>query len=178
VPDSTIRKYLNKIRSMGGRLILDVQPARANALDEAKRLRKWLRQPDVDLAIDAEWNVGPRGKPGVTQGSIAAKKINRISALMRGIINRNGLPQKALIVHHFHRGSIKNKPGITRRDNVDVTLNFDGIGSPAAKKAGYRALSNRRLFNGFSLFYKLDSNLMRPRAVLRLDPEPNYVMYQ
>jgi len=61
---------------------------------------------------------------------------------------------------------------------VDTTLNYDGIGSRAAKKAGYRSLSSKRLFNGFSLFYKLDSNLMKPGGVLKLDPKPDYVMYQ
>jgi hypothetical protein len=178
VSDDTIRKYLNKIRSLNGRLILDVQPARSDVLDELDHLRKWLREPDVDLAIDAEWNVGPKGKPGVTQGSITAKKLNRVSKRMKAIVDARGLPQKALIVHHFHEGSIRNKRRISRRDKIDITLNFDGIGGPSAKKAGYRALSSRRLFNGFSLFYKLDTNLMRPRAVLRLNPEPNYVMYQ
>jgi hypothetical protein len=178
VSDATIRRYLSKIRNLNGRLILDVQPARANALDELDRLRKWLRKPDVDLAVDAEWNVGPRGKPGVTQGAISAKKINRMSKRLMGIVKNRGLPQKALIVHHFHQGSIKNKRNIRRRDKVDVTLNFDGIGSPSAKKAGYRALRSRRLFNGFSLFYKLDRNLMSPSSVLKLNPEPYYVMYQ
>ena len=46
---------------------------------------------------------------------------------------------------------------------MDVTLNYDGIGSPSAKRTGYRRLSTERLFDGFSLFYKLDD---RPHAAL------------
>ena len=32
----------------------------------------------------------------------------------------------------------------------------------------------RRLFNGFSLFCRLDSPLMRPESVLALEPEPDF----
>jgi hypothetical protein len=34
------------------------------------------------------------------------------------------------------------------------------------------------LFNGFSLFYRLDSGLMSPSQVLGLEPSPDYVLYQ
>ena len=178
VSDSTIRRYLQKIRQLNGRLILDIQPARSNVLNEIAHLRPFLRKPDVDVAIDAEWNVGRRGTPGQDQGSISAKKLNKASIELQSIVRHNNLSQKLLIVHEFHKRSIRHEGDVKRRDEVDVTFNFDGIGSPAAKKAGYRQLSTRRLFNGFSLFYKLDDNLMSPRSVLRLDPKPDYVMYQ
>ena len=44
--------------------ILDVQPGRSDFMTEARRLEPWLRQPDVSLALDPEWNMGPRGVPG------------------------------------------------------------------------------------------------------------------
>lgn len=178
VSDATIKRYLNKISDMNGRLILDIQPGRANVLDEIRHLRPFLRRPNVDVAIDAEWNVGRREHPGQDAGSIQAERINRAIRLIRGIQERNGLPPKLLIIHQFQRRAVRNRSDINTPNEVDVTINFDGIGSPSAKRAGYRTISSLRLFNGFSLFYKLDDNLMSPKAVLRLEPKPNYVMYQ
>lgn len=178
VDDSVIRRYLNKIREMNGRLVLDIQPARSNVITEIRKLRNFIKEPDVDVAIDAEWNVGRRGTPGQTQGKITAKKLNEASLQIQKIAREENTPQKLMVVHQFRKGSIKNDGEVKRREEVDVTFNFDGIGSPSAKKSGYRQLSTNKLFNGFSLFYKLDSEMMRPRGVMRLKPHPDYVMYQ
>ena len=59
-----------------------------------------------------------------------------------------------------------------------MVLNFDGIGCPGPKAAGYAALAVPKLFDGFSLFYRRDRPLMRPAAVLGLDPEPDFLLYQ
>ena len=178
VSSSTIQRYLNKVRELNGRLILDIQPARSDVMNEIDHLRPFLREPDVDVAIDAEWNVGRRGTPGQDQGSISAKKLNQASLELQSIVRHNHLSQKLMIVHQFRKGSIRHDGEVKRREQVDPTFNFDGIGSPAAKKAGYRQLSTSKLFNGFSLFYKLDDNLMSPRGVMKLNPKPDYVMYQ
>jgi hypothetical protein len=178
VSKSIIQRYLKKIRAMNGRLILDIQPGRSSVLKEIEHLARFIRKPDVDVAIDAEWNMGPNEEPGQDQGSISAKKLNRASAKIQRIAGNQDLPDKLMVVHQFRRGSIKHDSAVRKRGRVDVTVNFDGIGSPRAKRAGYRSLSSNRLFNGFSLFYKLDTNLMSPRAVLGLNPSPNYVMYQ
>lgn len=178
VGKGVIRRYLHKIRDLHGRLILDIQPGRANVLDEIRHLRPFIRQPNVDVAIDAEWNVRGHGEPGEDVGSIRATRVNRASKMIRGIVKKHDLPPKLLIIHQFRRGSVKNRTNLHRPDKVDVTINFDGIGSPKAKRGGYRNISSGRLFNGFSLFYQLDDHLMRPQAVLGLSPKPDYVMYQ
>lgn len=178
VSKETIRRYHRKIRSINGRLILDIQPGRANVIDEMDHFRNFIQKPDVDVAIDAEWNMAEGEEPGQDLGSIGAKKVNRAAKMMKRIIANHNLPPKALIVHQFRRDSVKGESNINRPPPVDVTLNFDGIGSPSAKKAGYKDLSFPGLFNGFSLFYKLDTNLMSPRQVLGLRPQPDYIMYQ
>lgn len=173
-----IANYLNAARSIGARLVLDIQPGRAKVLAEMRAMRRWLREPDVDVAIDPEWNVGPRGIPGRTEGSINAKDLNRATAWLDRLVERRGLPPKALIVHQFRDGSIRHRGRVKQGEKVEVLLNFDGIGTARAKKVGYRRLAIKRLFNGFSLFYSLDDGLMRPRAVLRLKPRVDYAMYQ
>jgi hypothetical protein len=178
VSKDTIRRYLGKVRDFEGRLILDIQPGRANVLDEMHHLREFIDEPDVDVALDAEWNVGPNGEPGEDLGSLSSGKINKAAARLKKIARDRDLPPKLLIIHQFREDSVRGEPDINRPDEVDVTLNFDGIGSPSAKRQGYKALSFSGLFNGFTLFYELDHNLMSPGQVVGLKPRPDYIMYQ
>lgn len=178
VSKSTIRRYHQKIREMNGRLILDIQPGRANVIGEIDRLRNFIQQPDVDVALDAEWDMGRREEPGQDLGSIGARKINRAANMIERIVKNHDLTPKLLIIHQFREDSVKREGKIKRPTKVDITLNFDGIGSPSAKRSGYRKLSFEGLFDGFSLFYKLDDNMMSAKQVLGLRPEPHYVMYQ
>jgi hypothetical protein len=177
-PGRVIKKYLAAARDVDGRLLLDIQPGRSHFIDEVKAMRKWLRKRNVDVALDPEWNVGRHGVPGRDRGSVSAKQLNAVSSYLNRLVRRRGLPPKLMVVHQFRQGSIHHRDAIKRRDEVDVTLNYDGIGSRQAKTDGYESLSRPKLFNGFSLFYSLDKDLMRPGQVIRLDPTPDYVLYQ
>jgi hypothetical protein len=178
ISNSTVEKYLHTIRAINGRLILDIQPARSTFLDEVKHWHDFLLEPDVSVGLDPEWNVGPHGTPGETVGSVSARKLNKVSDKLQGIAEDHNLPDKPMIVHQFRKGSIHHRAHVKLRKKVDVVLNFDGIGDRQSKKAGYESLLQPPLFNGFSLFYKLDSGLMSPGQVLNLTPKPDYVMYQ
>jgi hypothetical protein len=175
---SVLKRYLKEARQLNGRLILDIQPGRASVKSEVGHFRKFLKKPDVDIAIDPEWNVGRREEPGRDQGSIGAGELNKVSAKMQRLIDEENLPDKMMIVHQFRAGSIRNGDNTKQRDGVDVVFNFDGIGSPSAKRAGYRNLHEPGIFDGFSLFYRLDSNMMSAGKVMDLNPRPDYVMYQ
>ena len=177
--DQLIASYLDAALSVGARLALDIQPGRSTFIREARAFEPWLREPDVDLALDPEWNVGRRGVPGVTQGRVKAREVNKVSSYLAGIVRDSALPQKALYVHQFRDGSVRKRGAVKQRGaRVAVALNFDGIGSPAAKVAGYRNLSRPGLFNGFSIFVSRDSNPMGFQAVAELEPPADYVMYQ
>jgi hypothetical protein len=177
-PNKLIRSYLRSVRSVNGRLVLDIQPGRARILSEIDALRKWIAQPDVDVSIDPEWNVGPHGVPGRTVGKIKAKELNKVSRRIEEIIDENDLPPKALVVHQFHSGSVRRRADVKQRKSVNVTLSFDGIGSPAAKRAGYKRLSGDAAFSGFSIFYSLDTRIMSPKSVLGLRPDVDFLLYQ
>ena len=131
---------------------------------------------NVDIALDPEWN--DHGRPGHTVGSVNAKTLNRVSAYMSNLIERENLPQKALVIHQFRDGSVKKRKDIKQPAGVDVVLNFDGIGGAAAKKAGYARSRARTCSPGSRLLARLDSGLMKPGEVLRLEPEPDFLLYQ
>ncbi|MGH2954451.1 MAG: hypothetical protein ACRDK9_10635 [Solirubrobacterales bacterium] len=177
-PDEVIGTYLKAARSVGARLMLDVQPGRSSLLAEVRALREWLVLPDVDLAIDPEWAVGRRGVPGRTPGKVSARKLNKVSLRLAQTVEAAALPPKLLIVHQFRAGSVRGRSRVVQRPGVEVVLNFDGIGSPRAKASGYAELAARQLFDGFSLFYRRDRPLMQPASVLRLLPEPDFLLYQ
>lgn len=177
-PAELLDTYLKAIRRVDGRLVLDIQPGRSTTIKELRWLLPWLEQPDVDVAIDPEWNVGPRGIPGRTVGTIKADEINEVSRRLQEIIDANDLPDKALVIHQFHDRSIRKRARVRQRKDVNVTLSFDGIGSPAAKRAGYERLTGDAIYSGFSIFYSLDTRIMSPESVLRLRPDVDFLLFQ
>ncbi|HLM31568.1 MAG TPA: hypothetical protein VK326_07920 [Solirubrobacterales bacterium] len=173
-----ISEYLSAARAAGARLMLDIQPGRSTFKSEVRALRDWVAQPDVDVALDPEWNVGRRGVPGRTEGAVGARELNRVIRILSATVRDGDLPPKLLVVHQFRPASVRGRARVRPRFGVQPLLNFDGIGSPRAKANGYVALGTPRLFNGFSLFYQRDDPLMQPSAVLALEPEPDFLLYQ
>ncbi len=149
---------------MNGRLILDIQPGRPTPSTRCDHLRNFIQKPDVDVALDAEWNVGPREEPGEDLGSLGVEEGQPggedAQAHHRATTTCRRSPDHPPVPRGQREGGAA---GSTGPATVDITLNFDGIGSPSAKRPGYRTLSFNGLFNGFSLFYELDQNLMSPR---------------
>ncbi|MBA2505924.1 MAG: hypothetical protein H0V29_08270 [Thermoleophilaceae bacterium] len=179
-PRAFMDRYLKAARRAKALLLLDVQPGRADFLKETRALRKWLREPDVGLALDPEWHVSDTQIPGKALGSVEAADINRVSKYLSGIVRQGNLPQKLLIVHQFTPGMIKNRSQLRRYPGVALVMNIDGFGNRADKIAVYRDLAprGRKLGRGFKLFYEEDEGLMSPREVMRLRPRPDVVVYE
>ena len=176
----TIRRYLAAARRARALLLLDVQPGHAQFLDEVEVLERYLREPDVGLALDPEWRVGPGQVPGRVLGSMDGGEVNAVSAYLEEIVRRHGLPEKLLVVHQFTAGMVRNRQALRTRPGVATVLDVDGFGTAPQKVAKYRELA-RGIFgfgHGFKLFYEEDTGLMRPSEVLRLRPQPDVVIYE
>jgi hypothetical protein len=178
--DSTIRRYLRVARAHRMLLLLDIQPGYAPFLQEAKALERWLREPDVGLALDPEWSMEPPLLPAQEIGSTDAATVNEVSRYLSGIVRRHDLPQKLLVVHRFTADMIENEHELERNPGVALVVNVDGFGDQPNKVSKYREFTKDlpRRFNGFKLFYQEDLNLMNPAQVLRLRPEPDLVVYE
>lgn len=178
-PDTVIRRYLRAARAIRAILILDIQPGHAGFLQEAEHLRKWLREPDVSLALDPEWHT-PGAVPGSVIGNVDVREVNAVSFWLDAIVRARRLPQKLLVVHRFTPNMIVGEDQLKARPDVAVTLNVDGFGENAVKIAKYRAFAKHvpGLHNGFKLFYHEDPHTMSPRHVLRLRPRPELVVYE
>jgi hypothetical protein len=180
-PASVIRRYLAAARRAKALLVLDIQPGRSDFFTETKRLRKWLREPDVGLALDPEWHVQPGQIPGQVIGSVSAKEVNATSAWLAQLVAKYQLPQKLFLVHQFTPGMVPVR-ALKKRAGLAMVINVDGFGGQEVKIAKYRefvrtakAAGFRR---GFKLFYQEDTKLMKPRQVLRMSPPPDVVVYE
>lgn len=174
-----LRAYLDEIRTVGGRLVLDIQPGRADVVDEARAYENLLIEPDVGLALDPEWVVGPTQTPAGRIGTLDAADINRVSRYLSRLAADHGLPPRILIIHRFRAAMVTNTDAIVDRPGVRIIFHADGEGGPAAKIADYDNLLPPRFERGFKIFYDEDTNRLTPREVLaRLDPLPVYVSYQ
>jgi len=177
---ATIDRYLRAARRAKALLLLDVQPGRGDFLSEARRLERWLRQPDVGLALDPEWHVGANEVPGQTIGSVTAEEINEVTAYVAGFVAQRKLPEKLFVVHQFTSAMIEGKERVLDRPGLALTMNVDGFGDRPNKRRKYAEFTRevKRFHDGFKLFYEEDSNLMRPRDVLRLSPPPDLIVYE
>jgi hypothetical protein len=177
--DATIARYLRAARSAKALLLLDIQPGHADFMSEAQRLERWLREPDVGLALDPEWHT-PNATPGSVIGSVGAQKVNEVGAWLSGIVREHRLPEKLYVIHQFTENMIRGKQGVRKHAGLATTFNVDGFGDRPNKRAKYDAFTSEsvRFHDGLKLFYREDTKLMSPSAVLELKPPPDLVVYE
>ncbi len=177
--DAVIGRHLRAARRAKALLILDIQPGQSDFFSETRRLARWLREPDVSLALDPEWHT-PEAVPGSEIGYVEAREVNAISFYLADIVRRHRLPQKLLLVHRFTDDALRDDGRIKQRRDVRVTISVDGFGGQEIKRQKYEAFDDRtpRLDFAFKLFYKEDTDLMSPRQVMRLRPRPEVVIYE
>jgi hypothetical protein len=178
-PIDQIRPWLEAARANGMLLILDIQPGRTSFVDEVKRYEEILKEPEVGLALDPEWRMGPGQVPGRVIGSVDASEVNAVSQWLSDLVIGNDLPQKLFVVHQFKSTMITNRDQLVPRPGLAWVLHMDGFGSQQLKLQTYSFVQvERPFFNGFKLFYDEDTNIFQPGEILLLDPVPDLVTYQ
>jgi len=178
--DRIVRQHLRAARRHDALLILDIQPGRADFFTETLRLRKWLKEPDVGLALDPEWRVGPGELPGQVIGRVSSREVNAVSAWLEQLTVRHDLPQKLFVIHQF-TDEMVDETRLKPRERLAMVLNVDGFGGQEIKKSKYFAFAEgtpKGFRPGYKLFYKEDTDLMTPRQVMRMSPRPDLVVYE
>jgi hypothetical protein len=177
--DAVIRRYLRAARQAKALLLLDIQPGRSDFFTETTRLKKWLKEPDVGLALDPEWRVNEGQVPGQVIGSVASREVNATSAWLAELVKDNDLPEKLFVIHQFTDDMVDHTR-LKQPEGLDMVLNVDGFGGQEIKKAKYRdfAREAKEFHHGFKLFYEEDTDLMTARQVLRMKPRPELVVYE
>jgi len=182
--DGLIDRYLRAARRHRALLLLNIQPGRADFLPEVRAYEKWLRRPDVGLALDPEWAVGDGQTPGEVYGNTTGTELDAVARYLSRIVTANDLPEKVLVFHQVASSVVDDQQDLHRHRGVVIIKSVDGIGSRGAKETTWRNLTRgmpRQFHAGFKLFFVEDRRqgaLMTPSQVLRLRPKPEYVMYE
>lgn len=183
-PDDVIAAYLAAARRHGGLLLLNVQPGRAGFLDEVSRLEPWLTEPDVGLALDPEWAVGPDEVPGDVYGSTTGAELDSVAAYLSALVAERDLPEKVMVFHQVHATVVEDEAALRPHPGVVAVKSVDGIGSRADKERTWTTLMSTKpphVAAGFKLFFEEDAArgpLMTSAEVLALVPTPDYVLYE
>lgn len=175
-----IDQYAKLAKKNNALLLLDIQLGQASVMEGLKKVESYLKLPYVHLAIDTEYSVGEGEVPGEDLGHVDGAEIQGAVEYVDGIVEKNNLPDKLVLVHQFGNGIVTNKDKIKPTSHVEVSLNYDGFGDPDIKMSAYGKLVQQQpiQYGGFKLFYENDDPLLSPEDVLKLDPAPAIVDYQ
>ncbi|MFI5734045.1 hypothetical protein ACIA49_28275 [Kribbella sp. NPDC051587] len=179
-----IDRYLAVARKHKMLLVLGVQPGQAKPLTEIRRLEQWLKQPDVGLALDPEWEVGPGQVPGRVFGRTSGAELNSIAAYLSTLVTTNRLPEKLFVFHQLSKPIVRNEAALRTHPGIVTVKSVDGIGARTDKLDTYNRLITglpQGIHTGFKLFYDEDTRhgpLMTPSQVLAIRPRPELVTYE
>ena len=185
MPFHQIDIVINWAKPINALVFLDVQVGHSYLKSEVATLEKYLKLPNVHLAIDPEFSMKNGEIPGTKIGSFSSDDINDVISFLAEIVRENNLPPKVLVVHRFTQRMVTGYKKIKILPEVQVVMNMDGFGNKTLKKSTYIAYIYREpvQFTGFKLFYKNDTKynpngLYTPSELLRFTPKPIYIQYQ
>jgi hypothetical protein len=179
-----LRPWVEAAQRAGLYVVLDLQPGRSDFLTQAKGYESLLAQPDVGLALDPEWRLGPAQLPLQQIGSVGVDEVNGVAAWLADLTRQHRLPQKLFVVHQFRAGMVTGRERLdTSHPELAVTIHADGQGAPGDKQETWARVHENLppgpLHWGWKNFYDEDHPLLTPQqTVEQVDPDPDLVTYQ
>lgn len=180
MPAAKIDEVLGWARQANCLLILDVQVGWSSVQDELPFLAPWLREPDVHLGLDPEWDLPTGVTPGKKIGRMSSTDIQYGIDFVSDLVKANDLPPKLVIVHRFRDFMVTNPELIRPTAEIRLLVNADGFGPPPTKFNTFKIaqLGMPTSLTGFKLFFKNDKPMLKPSDVLPLLPQPVFINYQ
>jgi hypothetical protein len=179
---AALRPWVLAAINAGMYVTLDLQPGRANLLALAEHYQSLLKLPDVGLALDPEWKLGPRQRPLRQIGSVSIREVNSVVSWLARLTAQYRLPQKLLELHEFRLTMIQDIQKLdTRNSDLAMVINMDGQGAPRSKQQTWAAVvggAPKGVFFGWKDFYRKDTPMLGPRATLNHQPAPVLISYQ
>jgi len=181
-PVADIAPWVHAANAAGMYVILDLQPGRANLLDQAKVYQSLLTLPDVGLALDPEWKLQPGQLPLRQIGSVSITEVNSVVDWLAALTARHHLPQKLLVLHQFRLSSIVDESQLdTSNDDLAIIIHMDGQGTPGEKQQTWDAVTAAappKVFFGWKNFLVKDHPMISPQATMAETPTPVMISYQ
>ncbi|HEY7226416.1 MAG TPA: hypothetical protein VH561_22820 [Micromonosporaceae bacterium] len=181
-PVDKFRPWIEAAQQAGIYVVLDLQPGRTDFLTQAKKYQELLLEPNVGLALDPEWRMGPNQVPGGPIGHVSAQEINATGAWLAGLVRDHNLPQKVFILHWFFLSSIQNPKQVkTNYDELGMLIQMDGQGGAGQKRDTWAALHNNAPSGirwGWKNFYDEDHPTFTPEETVATAVGAVYISYQ
>jgi hypothetical protein len=182
LPVASLRPLVDAAAAAGDYVVLDLQPGRTDFLTQAQQYAELLALPNVGLALDPEWRLGPDQVHLRQIGSVSVDEVNGVEAWLADFTRERALPQKLFVVHAF---SVRMVPGIERldtsHDELAVLVHVDGQGSQPAKAgtwATLHAAAPQVRWWGWKNFVDEDHPMLDPTQTYQVQPTPDLVTYQ
>lgn len=179
-----LREWLDVAQAEDFFVILDLQPGRDDFLTQAKQYEEFLRLPNVGLALDPEWRLGPTDLPLQRVGTVGSDEVNSVVDWLTELVREHTLPQKLLVLHQFQRRMLQNREKIRTPPELAVVVHVDGQGSLAAKYGTWASMLSdeiapeQTLWWGWKNFFDEDRPMANPDQVNELEPLPLIVTFQ
>jgi len=174
--------WVDAAAAAGIYVVLDLQPGRSDFLPQAQLYADLLRRPNVGLALDPEWRLGPTQMHRVQIGTVGIAEVNRVVTWLADLTRDAKLPQKLLMLHQFQLGMITGRERLdTSRDELSVVIHSDGFGTPGEKLSTWTALHGGApaVRWGWKNFYDEDKPTFTPAQTVPIAPTPPvFVSYQ
>lgn len=179
----TLRTWVDEAAAAGIYVVLDLQPGRSDFLTQARQYEELLARPNVGLALDPEWRLGPDERPLQRIGSVDAAEVNAVVTWLAELTNRHALPQKMLVLHQFQLRMLADRALIdTTRPELAVVIHADGQGGQPAKQSTWQTLRQGAPAGvawGWKNFHDEDTPMLTPEQTMRdVVPAPDLVTYQ
>jgi hypothetical protein len=185
MPDVVVNRVYGWAQEAQAVMFIDIQTGHDDIRAILPRFEWILKNPDVHLGIDPEFNLIASGVvPGKKVGTYDAADINYVTEYLASLVKTYDLPPKVLTVHRFTRKGVSNADKIVLRPEVQIVMHMDGWGAPWLKRDTYKdyIVKEPVQYTGFKLFYHNDTKkgdpLLTPPEILRLNPQPVYIQYQ
>ena len=184
MPFHQIDTIVNWAKQINALVFMDIQVGHSTVKAEIPLFEKYLQMPTVHFGIDPEFSMKNGERPGSKIGTFSSDDINDAIDFLAGIVRKNKLSPKVLVVHRFTQGMVTGYDKIKKVPEVQVVMDMDGFGAKILKQDTYRQYIYKEpvQFTGFKLFYKNDNagtaEMFTPGELLQLTPKPVYIQYQ
>ena len=181
-PD-TLQPWVDRAADAGLYVILDLQPGRSDFLSQARRYTGLLTRPNVGLALDPEWRLGPGQKHLQQIGSVDAGEVNRVLDWLADLTAAHGLPQKVVVLHQFRLSMLRNEAdiGFPAHPELAVVVQMDGQGTPKLKDETWAAVTAAAPADtrfGWKDFLRNDTPTLTPAQTMTKTPTPDLISYE
>jgi len=181
-PAGQYQDLIESAAEAGQYVVLDFQPGRSNFLDQVRQYEDLLKYPNVGVALDPEWRLGPDQKPLKQIGSVGIEEVNSVVDYVADFTRAHHLPQKMVVLHQFRRGMIHDRNELTTdRSEIAVLIHADGSGSQKDKKKTWNSVRSgapEGMHWGWKNFIDEDEPMLTPEQTYGIEPKPDYVSYQ